>query len=209
MAHLLADRGRPPATLVLLDPGTLKPHRLRLRAEAALAQNPASLLARWRLLRAVGRLSPDAAGFEPAMIRLRVLRAWGSLLLGEMTRAKTATRYRGAGLRIGPRAWLNAAYRHAWPAPLPLQAQIIASKAREKDYLRADGPWACWLPDRVAHVMVDTHEDILSGTSAPVAAAMEALLLGRDLPPGIATTRHPAPTRAATGTLGAPATAGP
>jgi thioesterase domain-containing protein len=209
MARLLADRGRAPAALVLLDPGTLKPHRLRHRAETALARNPASLSARLGLLRAVGRLSPDAAGFEPVMMRLRVLRAWGSLLLGQMTRAKTATRYRGAGLRIGPRAWLNAAYRHAWPAPVPLQVQIIASKARENDYLRADGPWAYWLPDRVAHVMVDTHEDILSGTSAPVATAMEALLLGRDLPPGIATTRRPAPARSAPGPLGAAATAAP
>lgn len=210
MAHLLSARGRAPETLVLLDPGTLRPHRLRNRAERALERNPASLSGRLGLFRATGRLSPGRPFLEPLILWLRALKARVGLMRGEILQSRFARRYRGAGLRIGPRAGLIAAYRHAWPAPLPMRAHIIASRRRAPDFQSPEGPWARWLPDRVVHVMVDDHADILAGTSAPVAAAMEALLLGRDLPAGTATTRAAAPARAAApGTVGGPSTAGP
>lgn len=208
MAHLLIRAGRPPATLVLLDPGTLGPHRLRHRAETALARNPASIGARLTLLRAVGRIAPDRPFLEPLLLRYRALKNRAVMAWGVLVQSHFARRYGSEGLRIGPRAWLIAAYRHAWPDPLPMRAQIIASRRRAVDFQSPDGHWARWLPDRVVHVMVDRHADILAGTSAPVAAAMEALLLGRDLPPGTATTRHDAPAPAPA-PLGAPVTAGP
>lgn len=211
MAAILTRAGRPPASLVLLDPGTLRQHRLRHRAESTLARKPGSVGARLALLRAVGRLTPDRPFLEPLLMRLRVLKARVELVSGVLRRTRQARRYGSEGLRIGPRAWLIAAYRHAWPAPVTMPAHVIASRHRAAEMQATDGVWARWLPQRTVHVMVDSHADILSGTSAHVAAAMEALLLGRDLPAG--TARAPGPgaavDRPPARAPGAAATAGP
>lgn len=181
MAPRLKERGRNLETLVLLDPGMPDSLVDRHRAMVLLTESPADLRGRMILFAGTGRLSETFSFLEPLWLRVRAVKN----LLDEMRKRKRVPRerlrYGNAGLKDWPRAWLVASYRHAWPQPSDTRCNILASRNRSAGYLDKDGVWQYLLPNRTVHILVERHHDILSGTSAHVAAAMETLLLGGEL----------------------------
>lgn len=184
MVGLLSERGRAPEALVLLDPGTPWPIPDRFAAETALRDKRLNLPAAWKLFGTVGRLPGNIAFLEPLFMRSRVrreLRILQKVKDGHTAPSRRDTRYGAMGLKPEPRAWLFASYRHAWPASVSTKAHILASRTRSPSFLETGGLWDHLLPNRTVHVIVEDHQNILSGASSEVSAAMETLLMGRTL----------------------------
>lgn len=182
MAALLEKRGRSLGALVLLDPGMPRSLVARHSLMIRLRRNPSSLVGRLMLLLHTGRLSLDRPFMEPLWIWSR---AMATRIEGYWKRIgipRDRLRYGNVGLRPWPRSWLIASYRHAWPKPTLMRTHILASRNHSESYSDEHGAWQHLLPNRTVHVVVEKHQEILDGNSAPVAAAMEALLLGRELP---------------------------
>lgn len=188
MVALLEKRGRPLEALVLLDPGLPRSLAARHRLTMRLRQNPSSLLSRLMLLLHTGRLSLDRPFMEPLWIRSQAVANWIEAFRKRIGKPGGRRRYANVGLQRWPKSWLIASYRHAWPKPSLANSHILASRLRSEDYFNEHGVWQHLLPNRKVHVIVDRHQEILDGNSAPVAAAMEALLLGRELPARTAPT---------------------
>ena len=185
MVHILRARGRPPASVVLLDPRPPKPLPKRLESERAIRRNPWNILARLRLFGLTGRIGPDGAFLEPVYRNLNTAfeRFTTERGLGRHAKAdnrKNKGRYAGVTVNVEAQSRLTTAMLFAWPAPLDLEVNILGSRQRAPLLQDPDGFWGHLLPNRKLHLVVDTHQEVLRGESAPVASAMEALLLGRE-----------------------------
>lgn len=193
MAALLKQRGRALASLVLLDPGMPRSLVARHRATTLLSRNPAGPAGRLILFFGTGRLSESRSFLEPLWIRARAVVNVLVAVRKRMGIPRERLRYGNAGLKHWPRAWLIASYHHSWPTPFDDRCHILASRARIAGYLDRDGAWQHLLPRREVHAVVDKHGDILGAASAHVAAAMEALLLGREPDGAVPAARPLAP----------------
>ncbi|MDN2584287.1 alpha/beta fold hydrolase [Aquibium sp. ELW1220] len=181
MAPRLKERGRNLETLVLLDPGMPDSLVDRHRSMVLLKESPADLRGRLILFSGTGRLSETFSFLEPLWLRVRAIKNLLDRVKKRKGVPRERLRYGNAGLKDWPRAWLVASYRHAWPRPFDTRCHILASRNRSAGYLDKNGVWQYLLPNRAVHILVERHHDILSGTSAHVAAAMETLLLGGEL----------------------------
>lgn len=178
MAAQLQSAGREVAGLVLLDP--MAPNRLRnrLRSTRQIAADHATGGARLRhaLLYGTGPVA-QAVGFVEKRLRLLnclIRDHW----LGNLRQKGDFWKYRGAGLRVLPRAWLVVAYRFGWPAPYRGPVHIIASRGRVADFENPDSIWGYLLPERHVEVLAQHHLDIGQANAAEVSARMEEMLLG-------------------------------
>ncbi|MBY6202846.1 hypothetical protein KUV65_15845 [Maritalea mobilis] len=184
MVHILRARGRPPVSIVMLDPRPPKPLPKRLESERAIRKSPWNLFARLRLFGLTGRLDPDKPFLEPTYRRLNtayeriiVARGWGRHAKADGRKEKT--RYAGVKMNVEAQARLTTAMLFAWPDPLDAEVHILGSRQRSRLLTDPDGFWGHLLPNRKVYLVVDSHQEILRGESATVAGAMEDLLLGR------------------------------
>ena len=193
MASMLERRGRPLESLVLLDPGMPRSLVHRSRTEKRLDENPSSPTGRVLLFVHTGRVSRDSPGMEALWITARAAVTMVESIAKRIRYGFLRLRRGNVVLSDWPRAWLIASYRHVWPHPLRLPCHILASRTFDETYREEDGAWHHLLPNRRVHLIVEKHQDILAGNSAHVAAAMEALLLGRDTDLTIAAAPSVAP----------------